>query len=464
MTGQPPTRGDGTVPEDDRASTPEVRNPDDKSALDRPLETAPEETAGETEERIQAATTGSMTISTGDEDDELILDSEERAAALAHLASLEFGERLPPGETLLEVIDLQKWFPIRAGFIRHTVAHVKAVDGLNFSVEKGETFAIVGESGCGKSTTGRAILQLEKPTGGQVIFHHATLGKIDLAQASRKDLKTVRPNMQIIFQDPFSSLDGRMTVGRIIAEPLVINSNIKGRALKDRIAELLTVVGMRPEHASRYPHAFSGGQRQRLGIARALALNPEMIICDEAVSALDVSVQAQVLNLLEKLQTELGLTYIFISHDLSVVEHISDHVAVMYVGKIAEIARTEDLFKRPRHPYSEALLSAVPKPDPKNKSHPKILVGDVPSPANPPSGCYFHTRCPYAQDICKTESPPLRDLGDGHMAACHFAEELELEGVTAVAAMGFEVPTRPAPGSLAANRRELATSTRQASG
>jgi len=241
MTGQTPTRGDGTVPEPDRESTERVVNPDDKSALDRPLETRPEETAGEAQERIQEATTGSMTISTGDEDDELILDSDERAAALQHLASAEFGERLPPGETLLEVVDLQKWFPIRAGFIRHTVAHVKAVDGLNFKVEKGETFAIVGESGCGKSTTGRAILQLEKPTGGQVIFNHASLGKIDLVQASRKDLKTVRPNIQIIFQDPFSSLDGRMTVGRIIAEPLVINSNLKGRALKDRIAELLTV-------------------------------------------------------------------------------------------------------------------------------------------------------------------------------------------------------------------------------
>jgi len=455
MTGQPPT-GDNVVNEGDRASNATERAPDDKSALDRPLETSPEESAGEVEERVQASTTGSISAPTDADEVDLNLDTEERHHAIELLAAVEFGERLAKGETLLEVKDLQKWFPIRAGFIRHTVAHVKAVDGLNFAVEKGETFAIVGESGCGKSTTGRAILQLEKPTGGEVIFNHATLGKIDLVQASRKDLKTVRPNMQIIFQDPFSSLDGRMTVGRIIAEPLVINSKLRGRALKDRIAELLTVVGMRPEHASRYPHAFSGGQRQRLGIARALALNPEMIICDEAVSALDVSVQAQVLNLLEKLQTELGLTYIFISHDLSVVEHISDHVAVMYVGKIAEIARTEDLFKRPRHPYSEALLSAVPKPDPKNRSEPKILVGDVPSPANPPSGCYFHTRCPYAQDICSTDSPPLRDVGDGHMAACHFAEELQLEGVTAVAQMAFEVPTRPLPGSPYAQGGRLA--------
>jgi len=234
-----------------------------------------------------------------------------------------------------------------------------------------------------------------------------------------------------------------MTVGRIIAEPLVINKRAKGRALRDRVAELLTIVGMRPEHASRYPHAFSGGQRQRLGIARALALNPEMIICDEAVSALDVSVQAQVLNLLEALQTELGLTYIFISHDLSVVEHISDKVAVMYVGRVVEVAKTDDLFRHPKMPYTEALLSSVPKPDPRNRAQPKVLMGDVPSSANPPSGCYFHPRCPYAQDICKTEYPPLRDVGGGHMAACHFADELTLEGITPVPPLGIEVPRRP---------------------
>ena len=371
----------------------------------------------------------------------LDLDAAERLAAIEALRHKT--EAIPEGEILLEVRGLQKWFPIQAGFIRHTVGYVKAVDNIDLTVRKGETFSIVGESGCGKSTTGRAILQLEKPTGGSVVFNDPKMGKLDLVKASNRDLRAARPNMQIIFQDPFSSLDGRMTVGRIIAEPLVINKRLRGRALKDRVAELLTIVGMRPEHASRYPHAFSGGQRQRLGIARALALNPELIICDEAVSALDVSVQAQVLNLLEKLQTELGLTYIFISHDLSVVEHISDHVAVMYVGKVVEVATTDELFRHPKMPYTEALLSSVPAPDPANRGEPKILMGDVPSPANPPSGCYFHPRCPYAKDICKTEEPLLRDVGDGHMAACHFAADLTLQGVVPLPPLGIEVPRRP---------------------
>ncbi|HEY8664317.1 MAG TPA: ATP-binding cassette domain-containing protein, partial [Propionibacteriaceae bacterium] len=279
----------------------------------------------------------------------LDLDAAERLAAIEALRH-KTEPTVPEGEILLEVRGLQKWFPIQAGFIRHTVGYVKAVDNIDLTIRKGETFSIVGESGCGKSTTGRAILQLEKPTGGSVVFNDPKMGKLDLVKASNRDLRAARPNMQIIFQDPFSSLDGRMTVGRIIAEPLVINKRLRGRALKDRVAELLTIVGMRPEHASRYPHAFSGGQRQRLGVARALALNPELIICDEAVSALDVSVQAQVLNLLEKLQTELGITYIFISHDLSVVEHISDHVAVMYVGKVVEVATTDELFRHPKMP------------------------------------------------------------------------------------------------------------------
>jgi peptide/nickel transport system ATP-binding protein len=376
-------------------------------------------------------------------EEDLDLAAAGREAAIEALRRESEAAAVPEGETLLEVKNLKKWFPIQAGFIRHTVGYVKAVDGVNLMIKKGETFSIVGESGCGKSTTGRAILQLEKPTGGEVIFTDPKLGKLDLVKASNKDLKATRPNMQIIFQDPFSSLDARMTVGRIIAEPLVINHRLRGRALKDRVAELLTIVGMRPEHASRYPHAFSGGQRQRLGIARALALNPELIICDEAVSALDVSVQAQVLNLLEKLQTELGITYIFISHDLSVVEHISDHVAVMYVGKVVEIAETDELFRHPKMPYTEALLSSVPSPDPKKRAEPKILMGDVPSPANPPSGCYFHPRCPYAKDICKTEEPLLRDVGDGHMAACHFADELTLQGIVPLGPITIEVPRRP---------------------
>lgn len=374
------------------------------------------------------------------------LDSAQRAEAISSLAADREADA-SDGDTLLEVRGLQKWFPVKAGFIRHTIGHVKAVDDISFEVKRGETFAIVGESGCGKSTAGRAILQLEKPTGGEVIFHSRDNPPVDLVTCNDYQLQQMRSNMKIIFQDPFSSLDGRMTVGRSIAEPLVIDGKLGRQAIKDRVAELLTAVGLRPEHASRYPHAFSGGQRQRIGIARALALNPDLIVCDEAVSALDVSVQAQVLNLLERLQRELNLTYIFISHDLSVVEHISDHIAVMYVGKVVEIAPVQKLFSRPRHPYSAALLSSVPKPDPTNKTDPEMLVGEVPSPANPPSGCYFHTRCPFAQDICKVEQPPLRDLdGQGHLAACHFAEDLTLDGVEAVPPMSFQVPSRPVGG------------------
>ncbi|GAA5033630.1 dipeptide ABC transporter ATP-binding protein [Actinopolymorpha pittospori] len=342
-------------------------------------------------------------------------------------------------DTLLEVSGLKKHFPIKQGFLKRTVGYVKAVDGVDLSVKRGETFAIVGESGCGKSTTGRTILRLEEPTEGQVVFQHSELGKVNIESADAKVLKRVRPEMQIIFQDPFSSLDARMTVGRIIAEPMIINNTLSGQALRDRIAELLTVVGLRPEHASRYPHAFSGGQRQRIGIARALALNPKLIICDEPVSALDVSVQAQVLNLLEDLQRRFDLTYVFISHDLSVVEHISDRVAVMYVGRVVEVGSTDQLFYSPKMPYTEALLSSLPQPDPRNRTRPTLLTGDVPSPANPPSGCYFHTRCPYAQDICKTEEPPLRDTGDGHMAACHFSDTLELKGASRLS----EVPKLP---------------------
>jgi oligopeptide/dipeptide ABC transporter ATP-binding protein len=335
-------------------------------------------------------------------------------------------------EPLLEVRDLKKHFPIKGGLLRRQIGAVKAVDGVNLVVNRGETMAIVGESGCGKSTTGRTILRLEEPTAGEVIFHHPELGPVNLESADRRTMAAVRPKMQIIFQDPFASLDSRMTVGRVISEPLVINKVVQGQALRDRVAELLTLVGLRPEHASRYPHAFSGGQRQRIGIARAIALNPEMIICDEPVSALDVSVQAQVINLLEDLQDRLGLTYLFISHDLSVVEHISDRVAVMYVGRVVEIGDTQDLFYNPQHPYTEALLSSLPQPDPRTRVEVIPLKGDVPSPANPPSGCYFHTRCPYAQQKCSDETPLLRNVtgknGKSHLAACHFSEELDLKG------------------------------------
>jgi len=339
----------------------------------------------------------------------------------------------PAGEPLLEVRGLKKHFPIKGGMLRRTIGEVKSVDGVDLTVNRGETLAVVGESGCGKSTTGRSIMRLEQPTAGEVIFHDRELGPVNVESADRKTMEKIRPKMQIIFQDPFASLDSRMTVGRVIAEPLVINKVLKGQALRDRVAELLQLVGLRPEHASRYPHAFSGGQRQRIGIARAIALDPDLIIADEPVSALDVSVQAQVINLLEELQDRLNLTYMFISHDLSVVEHISDRVAVMYVGKVVEVGNTRDLYRRPRHPYTEALLSALPQPDPRNRIEIVPLKGEVPSPANPPSGCYFHTRCPYAQEICSVEAPPLREIpnADGtgkHEAACHFAEELELKG------------------------------------
>lgn len=333
-------------------------------------------------------------------------------------------------ELLLEVKDLKKHFPIQSGTLRRRTGTVKAVDGVNLYIKKGETLGLVGESGCGKTTAGRTIIRLLDPTGGTINFNDPKQGWLDLAKMDRKTLRPVRPNIQIIFQDPFSSLDPRMTVQRIVAEPLQINNLASGQELTDRVAELLRVVGMRPEYMSRYPHAFSGGQRQRIGIARALALNPKLIVCDEPVSALDVSIQAQVLNLLEDLQKDFNLTYLFISHDLSVVEHISQRVAVMYVGRLVELAVTEALYYTPKHPYTEALMNAVPKPDPRNRSRPIKLPGEVASPANPPSGCYFHPRCRYVKDICKTELPPLREVEPEHFAACHFAEELKLRGLS----------------------------------
>lgn len=330
---------------------------------------------------------------------------------------------------LLEVKGLKKHFPIRSGLLRTVSGYVKAVDGIDFFIRQGETLGLVGESGCGKTTTGRTILRLMPPTAGTIRFNDPDLGWQHLEQMDRNELKAVRPNMQIIFQDPFSSLNPRMTVKRIVAEPLVINHVADGQELTDRVADLLRVVGLRPEYMSRYPHAFSGGQRQRIGLARALALNPKLLICDEPVSALDVSIQAQVLNLLEDLQEEFDLTYLFIAHDLSVVEHISDRVAVMYVGKLVEMADTEDLYYSPKHPYTEALMAAVPKPDPLQRDRPIKLPGEVANPANPPSGCYFHPRCRYAKEICAHEEPSLRNIGDDHWVACHFAEELDLRGV-----------------------------------
>jgi len=329
---------------------------------------------------------------------------------------------------LLEVHNLKKYFPVRRGVFRRVVGHVKAVDDVSFYIKEGETLGLVGESGCGKTTCGRTILRLIEPTGGEVIFYRDG-DEIDVAKLRGKGLKELRREMQIIFQDPYSSLNPRMTVGDIVGEPLLVHRVARGKELRDRVAELLQAVGLNPQYMKRYPHEFSGGQRQRIGIARALALEPKLIIADEPVSALDVSIQAQVLNLLEDLQAQFALTYLFIAHDLSVVKHISDRVAVMYLGKIVEMAGTDELFANPKHPYTEALMSAVPVPDPDFHMERIILEGDVPSPVNPPSGCYFHPRCSYAQEICSTTAPEFRDVGGEHFASCHFAGTLSLQGL-----------------------------------
>lgn len=329
---------------------------------------------------------------------------------------------------LLEVHNLKKYFPVRKGILRRVVAHVKAVDDVSFFINKGETLGMVGESGCGKTTVGRTLLRLLEPTDGSVTLH-TDAGPVELFQVGGRALKSLRKELQIIFQDPYSSLNPRMTVGDIISEPLVIHKIGSPKEREARVAELLEAVGLNPQYAKRYPHEFSGGQRQRIGIARALALDPQLIVCDEPVSALDVSIQAQVINLLEDLQKEFGLTFLFIAHDLSVVRHISDRVAVMYLGKVVEMCATEELFQKPLHPYTEALLSAAPIPNPEYKMERLILEGDVPSPVNPPSGCYFHPRCPYAKDICREKEPEFIEYEGGHYSACHFAEELNLKSV-----------------------------------
>ena len=333
------------------------------------------------------------------------------------------------GKTLLEVKGLKKYFPIKKGFLRKEVGNIRAVDDVSFYINEGETLSLVGESGCGKTTTARCILRAIDPTSGEILYHSEDGTLVDVVGLSHSQLRVLRREMQMIFQDPFSSLNPRMTLFDIVAEPFVVNKIVNRKEREERVAELLNIVVLRPEFMRRFPHAFSGGQRQRIGIARALALNPRLIVADEPVSALDVSVQAQVLNLMLDLQEELGLTYLFVAHDLSVVKHISDRVAVMYVGKLVEMAPTEDIFSNPKHPYTAALMSAVPEPDPRNRTDRIVLQGEVANPANPPTGCYFHPRCTYATDVCRTETPQLREISPKRFVSCHRAEELDLAGV-----------------------------------
>lgn len=352
----------------------------------------------------------------------------DSTATTAQTTSANVDERI-----ILQVKGLKKYFPIQKGILRRTVGYVKAVDDVSFYVREGETLGLVGESGCGKTTAGRSILRLYEPTGGEVMFKSRILGNghpklVDLVDLNSKEMKLVRQEISMVFQDPVNSLNPRMSVGDIVAEPMVIHGKYN-RDSEDVIVSLLERVGLRPDHLRRYPHEFSGGQRQRIGIARALSLSPRLVLCDEPVSALDVSIQAQTLNLLQDLQNDFNLAYVFVAHDLSVVQHISNRVAVMYVGKIAEMADSRELFNNPQHPYTEALMSAVPKPDPLYKSDRIIMQGDVADPSNPPKGCYFHPRCRYAEEICKQKMPEFREIKPDHYVACHRAEELTLRGV-----------------------------------
>ena len=330
---------------------------------------------------------------------------------------------------ILEVKDLKQYFPILTGFLQRVVGYVRAVDGVSFFIRENEVLGLVGESGCGKTTTGRAILRLYEPTAGEIWYRKGNGERVEISRLSQKEMKPLRREMRMIFQDPFSSLNPRLTVKDIIGEPLAIHGVARGKEMEDRVAELMRAVGLDPAYMRRYPHEFSGGQRQRIGLARTLSLSPRLIIADEPVSALDVSIQAQVLNLLQQLQERLGLTLLFIAHDLSVVEHVSNRIAVMYVGKIVEMAETEEVLRHPLHPYTEALISAVPPADPDIRLHRIVLEGEVASPSHPPAGCIFHPRCRYAENVCGEEEPQLIEIEPDHYVSCHFAAELSLQGI-----------------------------------
>ncbi len=334
-----------------------------------------------------------------------------------------------PPPALLRVAGLQKLFPIRKGFWKRTVGHVRAVDGVDFHIDEGMTLGLVGESGCGKTTTARCVLRAIEPTAGEIFMRVTGGAVVEMGRLRPSELRALRREMQMIFQDPFTSLNPRMTLLDLVGEPLLVHGVRSRREREERVAELLRRVGLRPEYMRRFPHAFSGGERQRIGIARALALHPRLVVADEPVSALDVSVQAQILNLLLDLQSEFRLTYLFVAHDLSVVRHISSRVAVMYVGRIVELAETEEIFSAPKHPYTAALLSAVPEPDPRTRSRRIVLQGEVANPASPPRGCYFHPRCPYAIEVCRTRVPAWQEISPAHFVACHRADELQLVGV-----------------------------------
>ena len=349
------------------------------------------------------------------------------------MSDLQQSAAVMPDDVLISVRNLKKYFPITAGWLRKEIGTVKAIDDVSLDIRKGETFGLVGESGSGKSTVARLMLRAYTLTDGSILFRRDSGDVVDISNLNERQMREMRREMQMIFQDPYSSLNPRMNLLELVGEPLVIHGVGSQADIRDRVAELLKVVGLRPEFLLRYPHAFSGGQRQRIGIARALALNPSFIAADEAVSALDVSVAAQNINLLQDLQEQFGLTYLFITHDLGMVEHIADRIGVMYLGRLMEIADTDDLFARPLHPYTEALMASVPQPDPRgNRTRKRVpLKGEIANPANPPAGCTFHPRCPYAQERCRTEVPALRQIADGRQARCHFAGELDLAGVAA---------------------------------